>query len=214
MKKFFLAVIISLLATSAIAQTPPEEPEKKEKNQRLGLRGGYVSTTSGIRNTFGDGMNLALHWMWDVNRAFSMDFTIGAFYLGSTSRSDITFQAFRQSFDDQTMRILNFTAAPTLNVPLGGKTRFMISAGAGPYTVSLLLDEAFNEFDFTDNHLGVNAGVVLMRRVSENWFIDIGVQAHKIWTSDKQDDLFFIYSEGDQDPLFYNVSVGFMISLF
>jgi hypothetical protein len=82
------------------------------------------------------------------------------------------------------------------------------------YTVSLLLDQAFLEFDLSNNHLGVNGGAGFVHRLSKNWFLDVGVEVHKFWTSTNDDDIFYLYSGEDQDPVFYQVHGGIMLRLF
>ena len=212
MKRIGLAVILALLATNVIAQT--ESGSDDPKKERLGLRIGYVGSNSGINNTFGDGLALQGHFLYELRKPLFIDFTLGAFYLGSTDRDDITRSIFNATYDKTAMRVLNFTIAPTVEVGLSSRLNFFVSAGGGLYIVSLLLDEAVFEFDIADNHFGVNASTGIVYKLSENWSADLGLQLHKLWTSDSSDDLFFRYSESDTNPLFYAVSLGLMLYLF
>ncbi|MDH3216202.1 MAG: hypothetical protein OEN01_07915, partial [Candidatus Krumholzibacteria bacterium] len=174
----------------------------------------YAATTSGLDNVFGGGINLSLHYIQRITHPFAADFTLGAFYLGSTSRDDITTLRFGPtlSFDNVAMRVLRFTAAPMIEFEFDERTDFFISAGGGLYILSLLIDDAFREADVNTTHFGLNVGGGAIRQLSKNWFVDVSLQVHKFWTSDG--DLFFDYSEGDGDPLFYQVSVGAMLRLF
>ncbi|MFQ5512248.1 MAG: outer membrane beta-barrel protein [Candidatus Krumholzibacteriia bacterium] len=214
MKSFLVtAVIISLFAANAIAQ-PQQDPER-DSNERLGVRIGYLATTSDLENSFGDGVDLALHWVQKIRNPFAIDFTLGVFLLGDTGRDDITRSfIFPPPTGDISMRVLTFTAAPVLAFPVNDRTDFYVSAGVGLYTISLLLESGLFQGETSDNHLGVNGGSGLTRRISTNWYLDLNLQLHKFWTSTNSDDLFFVYSEGDQDPLFYNVTVGFLLRLF
>jgi opacity protein-like surface antigen len=216
MRKIFVAVIISLLAANAIAQpdTPPEKQKPERERERLGLRAGYAGTSSNLRNTFGSGVNLGLHWIQHVKYPLFINATLGAFYMGKTDREDITFNFFKQSFDSASMRLIRFTAAPYFEFPIRDRTTAYVSAGGGYYIVSLLLDDAFQEFDNTDSHFGVNFAAGLTRRITQNWFIEFHTEAHKLWTSNDPDDLFFVYSEGDQDPWFFDITVGVQLRLF
>jgi hypothetical protein len=202
-----------LPARLAVAQSESTE-EKDPHRQRLGLRAGYVTTPSGLNNVFGSGLDLSIHWIQRIKYPFGFDMTLGAFYLGSTSREDITISVFNQQFDNVSMRVLHVTAAPMLEFGLGSRTELFVSAGAGLYTVSLLLDQAFSEFDLTNSHFGVVASSGIIRQISGNWFVDVSFQLHKFWTSAKTDDLFFLYSEGDSNPIFYDATVGVMLRLF
>ena len=82
------------------------------------------------------------------------------------------------------------------------------------YTVSLLVDSGLFQFDFTDNHFGVNGGLGILRSVTENWSLDLNVQIHKFWTADDVDDIFYVYSDGDRNPLFYQITAGATLRLF
>ena len=209
MKPIGLAVILAFLASNAIAQT--EGDSGKEKKERLGIRAGYVSSPSDIKNTFGSGMDLQLHLLYQLRKPLFIDFGVGAFYMGSTDRDDITFSVFNQSFDKTTMRVITVTVVPTIEVGLTSRTNFFVQGRVGLYRISLLLDRTVFEFDVADNHFGVNIGTGFVYRLTENWSADLGLQVHKFWTSD---DLFFQYSEGDKNPLFYSVNLGLMLYLF
>lgn len=217
MRTIFAAVIISLLAVNAIAQPPRPGSEREvpeRERERLGVRAGYTGTTSGLDDTFGGGFNLALHWIQYVRYPLFADFTLGAFYMGKTGRQDITFDIFQQNFDNTSMRIIRLTAAPMIEMPVNERTTAYASFGGGLYVVSVLLDEAFLEFDATDNHLGISIAAGVDHRFTQNWSFDFHAEFHKIWTSDHSDDLFYRYSEGDQDPLFYQIAAGVSLRLF
>jgi hypothetical protein len=143
-----------------------------------------------------------------------VDVTLGAFYLGRTSRQDITLQTFQTLFDSVSMRVLQLTVAPTIELGINERTHFTVSAGGGFYNMSLLLDQGFSEFDVNDSHFGVLAGAGVIRQVGNNWFVGADLQLNKIWTSADIDDLFYIFSEGDSNPVFYNINVGLMLRLF
>jgi opacity protein-like surface antigen len=213
-----LAFIIAFAATNVIAQPPPEE-EKDPDKERLGLRFGYSETDGGINESLGSGVNLALHWITRLKKPLYFDITFGAIYLGETHRTDITQMVFGTGFDKVRMRIMTVTAAPMLEIPIGGRTNIYATGGIGFYVVSLILDQDFSQFDDSNNHFGVNAGVGLMRRIFTNWSLDINFHLHKFWTSEndhrtRDADWIYIYSEGDTDPVFWSVTGGVALRLF
>jgi opacity protein-like surface antigen len=218
MRRFVLlsAAIIALSAPYAIAQSE-EEPAKDPDRERLGVRIGYAWTANDIEEAFGGGLDLSLHFSQRIREPLSVDVTLGAIYLGSTD-SDITAEFFGTEFDDVSMRILVVTAAPMVKFPLGERTDFFFSAGAGLYMTSLILDQTINEIDLTNSNFGVNLNAGLSRRLSTNWFLDAGVYLHKIWTEDSLDpsspDWIYLYSEGDASPLFWCVTAGVALRLF
>jgi opacity protein-like surface antigen len=210
----FGAIIISLSVTNAIAQPPTEE--KRKSNERLGVRIGFVATPSDLENTFGNGLDLALHWVQRIRPQFSLDVTLGVFLMGETPGVDIQSPPGAQVFppNDVNIRIATVTVAPMLDFRLNPKTDFYVSGGVGLYTITALLGSGFFQGETSDNHVGLNGGAGVLRRVSTNWYLDLNVQVHKFWTGRKFDDLFFIASEGDEDPLFYQITVGFLLQLF
>jgi hypothetical protein len=80
------------------------------------------------------------------------------------------------------------------------------------------MDQDFHEFDLSNTNFGVNAGVGLMRGIFTNWFLDLNFQAHYFWTEDKLEpespDWFYLYSEGDSNPLFWCLTVGVALKAF
>lgn len=218
MKRFVLlfAAIIALTASGAIAQTE-EEAQADPYRERLGLRAGFAWTANDLEENFGGGLDLSLHFIQRIRKPFSVDVTLGAIYLGSTD-SDITREFFGMEFDNVSMRILVVTAAPMVEIPLGERTDFFLSAGAGMYVTSLILDQTLNEFDLSNTNFGINLNAGLSRRISTNWFLDAGVYLHKIWTEDSLEpespDWIYVYSEGDPSPLFWCVTAGVALRLF
>jgi opacity protein-like surface antigen len=211
-----LAVIIALSVSSAIAQLEDESQSDPFK-ERLGLRAGFAWTGNDLEKNFGGGLNLSLHFVQRIKKPFSVDVTLGAIYLGSTD-SDITREFFGTEFDDVSMRVLIISAAPMIEFPINDRMDFFFSAGVGIYAVSLILDQSLNQFDLTNNHFGINLNAGASYRISTNWFVDAGVYVHKFWTADAFDidnpDWVYIYSEGDSDPLFWNITAGIALRLF
>lgn len=212
-----LALLVLLVPTIVLAQ-PDTESEKDREKERIGLRAGYTETTSNLDQNFGGGLNLALHFIQRIKKPLYLDLSLGALYMGSTEDDDLTRAIFGTQFDSVAMRIITITLAPMLEIPLRARTNLYLSAGGGIYTVSLLLDQDFSEFDLSNTNFGVNAGVGLMRGIFTNWFLDLNFQAHYFWTEDtlepESPDWFYLYSEGDSNPLFWALTVGVALKAF
>jgi hypothetical protein len=112
------------------------------------------------------------------------------------------------------MRVLHVTVAPMMEFGLSERTHLFASLGGGLYTVSVLIDQAFSEFDLSNSHFGAVASGGIIRQISGSWFVDVSFQLHKLWTDKDFDDLFYRYSEGDSDPVFYDITLGLMLRLF
>ncbi len=217
MKFAALALLVLFISANALAQPEPDS-DKDPMKERLGLRIGYSETTSNLQKNFGAGLDLALHFIQRIKKPLSLDITLGAIYMGSTDNKDLTQAIFGTSFDSVAMRIITVTVAPMMEIPVGARTNLYLSGGIGLYTVSLLLDQDFHEFDLSNSHFGVNGGVGTLRNISTNWFLDLNFQIHYFWTAGGLDtmnpDWFYLYSEGDSDPLFWAVTGGVALRLF
>ncbi|UCG53176.1 MAG: outer membrane beta-barrel protein [Candidatus Latescibacterota bacterium] len=217
MKITVVALLIAILSTNTFAQSE-SDAEKDPGKERLGIRFGYAKTANNLDGSFGAGLDLALHWVQRIKKPVSVDFTFGAIYLGGTDKTEITQGTFHADFDNASMRIITVTIAPMLELPIGERTDVYLSTGLGLYTVSLLIDENIYEFELTNNHFGVNAGIGVFRRIFTNWFLDFNLQIHKFWTADDLDrfdpDWLYVYSRGDSDPLFWVVTTGVALRLF
>lgn len=223
MKRISMAFIIAALASNAIAQTQSPRPDDDKKDpyrERLGLRAGYVTTPSGLDDMFGAGLNLAVHYIHRFKSPFAVDVTFGTFHLGDVKDRVRAEEILGARFDDVTLRIITMTINPMLELKMSEKSYGFFSAGIGLYTVSLLLDANIREFEGTNSHFGINIGAGAIHQFSTNWFADLNVQAHRLWTSTggdvflNGDDIFFHFSNGDKNPWFYNVTVGLMVRVF
>lgn len=217
-------VILTMFAASLMAasparaqrhdQTAPQQKRPPEERERLGVRAGFVGTTSTLKDNFGEGANLALHWITHIKQPVYVDFSLGSFYMGATHNQQPTFDLFGATYDRVSMRVIRFTVAPMLDFQINDKWNGYFSMGGGAYIVSLLLDEDFFGFDLTDTHFGIDLGGGFTRRFTENWFIDVHGEVHKFWSGSGPKNIFYIYSGNDQDPIFYQITAGLLVRLF
>jgi opacity protein-like surface antigen len=105
-----------------------------------------------------------------------------------------------------------------LEFSIGDRTDVYFSVGGGLYAISLLLDQSFQEFDLTDNHVGFNVNAGLTRNIFTNWFLEASLHVHKFRTADHLDrqnpDWVYLYSEGDRNPLFWTITAGVALRMF
>ena len=209
MQKTILVIIASLLLAGTVQFTGAAEEHDRET---VGVRLGYAATTSGLDDSFGAGMIAAVHFIEKINSSAGVDFNFGSIYLGRTSRSDITFDRFMTN-DEMRMNVIFMTVAPTFELRMHRDYYFFTSAGAGVYAVSLVRELGYLWGTNTQYHLGITGGVGIYRILTDNWNLDLNIVVHKFWTEDAFDDWVAVYSEGDQDPLFYQITVGVSVDI-
>jgi len=224
MKFALLTAWAAIVLSSACAFAQPDSQAEDPFKERLGARMGYIRAENDLSDAFGAGFDLSIHFIQRIKKPLGIDVTVGAIYLGSTDR-EVTITRANGGvdfstlwFDKVRMRILRFTAAPIVEFAAGERTSCYLSAGGGLYTATLLLDQTIYQYDFSNNHFGVNAGAGIMRRIFTNWFLDLNLQLHKFWTPDQSSSLdvdwIYEFSDGDSDPWFWSVTAGAALRLF
>ena len=204
-------IIISfLLLLCSVQKALPEEVKNKEG---LGFRIGYAKTTSKLDASFGPGLALTLHFIESIHRLVKLDFSLGSFYLGETSREDITEKITSATGYRTKMNVVFFTVSPFLEIDTPWRMPVYFSGGIGIYSVVLLLDSGFFNSGDYQYHPGINARAGLYYKLTPSLRLDFSLSAHRIWTSSKGDDWFFIYSEGDKNPYIYEGSVVVVLFL-
>lgn len=208
--KNFVWVSIAFLVITSTAQNARSGDENTRET--VGVRLGYAETTSRLDDSFGAGFIAALHFVEKFNSLAGIDFNFGSFYMGRTSRKDITFDRFMTN-DEMRMNIIYMTAAPTLELKMHRDYYWYGSAGLGLYAVTLVRELGYFWGSNTQYHLGVTGGFGFYRVLTDNWNLDLGFAAHRFWTDNAFDDWVAVYSEGDQDPFFFQITVGVSLDI-
>lgn len=209
MKNFTRTIIPFLLLVSTAQNVHSEE---KNIRETVGVRFGYAETTSRLDDSFGAGFIAVLHFVEKFNSNTGIDFSFGSFYMGRTFRKDITFDRFLTT-DDIRMNIIFMTAAPLFELKMRQDYYFYGSGGLGLYAVSLVREMGYLWGSNTQYHLGVTGGLGFYHVLTDNWNLDLNLAVHQFWTDNDFDDWVAVYSEGDQDPFFYQITVGVSLDI-
>jgi opacity protein-like surface antigen len=207
------------LAAGVMAETPEAE-DKSPAREKLGVRVGYLHCASDIKNQFGHGSAIHLHFTERIKPPLFLNIALGALYLGESVSDDITQFLFGPGVSDANMRILTLTAGPTFEMPVFGHGIMYLGGGAGLYSISVLLEMGIHASDTSNERFGVNLGGGYFWPLSENWSLDLNFTFHHIWTEDIDKELsewsllydarelFWLFSGGDSDPNFFQFSIG------
>ncbi len=182
-------------------------------NERLGVRAGYIGTSDGLRDFYGDGWDLTLFFNEKVYSRLLLDVRLGAVYLGDALKPDLDDQITLQPGIVSSMRFLYFSAGPMVGFGLGSSYSGYVSAGIGVYSVSMLFDSGVAAFDYSDQHLGYNAGAGVSMRVSTNWCLELNGTIHYVSTDEGPNDLFWLFTDGGDSPVILGIAFGVTVDL-
>ncbi len=211
MKRPLIAVLIASLYLASISQQA--SPQPISGREKLGGRIAYTHSASDIKNTYGDGTALTLHFTERIKPPVFIDIAIGAIYLGGSAVDSIKKYIPHTDISDASMRILFLNIAPVFEFPVTEGALLYASAGIGLYSISVILERVFLGLETSQEHFGANIGLGLYYPLSDKWKLDFNFSAQRIWTDANLSDMFYFYSEGDSDPDFYLFSVGVCIAL-
>jgi opacity protein-like surface antigen len=205
-----------LIAATMVATLCPRSAlavDAAAGNERLGVRAGYAGTSDGLRDFYGDGWDLTLFFTEKVYSRLLLDVRLGAIYLGEALKSDLDDQLTLQRDIVSSMRFLYFSAGPMVGFGLGSSYSGYASAGIGVYSVSMQFDSGLAAFDYSDQHIGYNAGAGLSMRVHTNWCVELNGTIHYVSTDANPNDLFWLFTDGGDAPVILGIALGVVVDL-
>jgi len=213
MTRFLLPLItLALLGCTA----GPAFTQLPAPRERLGLRSGYLETTSALDEYFGDGSFMTIHFSEKIIEPLYLEIRIGAIYLGDLLKPDVVVTV---GDVESEMRILFFTAGPQYTYPMSDRTTLYGSTGLGIYSVSILEDTGLQAINASNQHFGVNGGLGLLWRFSATWNVDLNFTTHKVWTPEDpgcilaRDCIYYAYTDEHTSPLLFQFGVGITMDL-
>jgi hypothetical protein len=207
-------ILVGALCTGAFAQAPPRE--------RLGARFGYILSSGGLRDSYGDGGNLTLHFAEHLQSGVYVQFQLGAIGMGDLLRPELAPQVgsvggkyvvFLADGIETEMRILYITVGMQYAGNLSELWTGYGGVGAGIYSVSIPWTTGVESDVFSDQHLGANATLGAMFRFTRTLNIDAGAALHFFHNSASPFDLYYGFTGGDTNPLIVEIALGLVLDL-
>ncbi len=205
------------LAAALLAFTiPARAGVVRYPHERLGTRVGFVGTSAGLHDSYGNGSHINLHFSERVATPWYLQIRIGSMALGDLRKPDLARRfggaAFFGEVVRSDMRIQFLTGGPQYTVLVGERGTLYASAEGGIYSVSVTLDDGLQAATVSDSHFGANAGVGFMMRAFGAWNVDTNATLHFVGTGTGRG-LYTFFTEGDSDPLILQLSVGVTLDL-
>ncbi|MDH3197305.1 MAG: hypothetical protein OEO21_03615 [Candidatus Krumholzibacteria bacterium] len=206
--------LVGVVSAGAFAQAPPRE--------RLGARFGYILSAGGLRDSYGDGGNLTLHFAEHLQSGLYFQFQLGAIGMGDLQRPELAPQVgavggkyaiFLVDGIETEMRILYITVGLQYTGNLSELWTGYGGVGAGIYSVSIPWTTGVESDVFSDQHLGGNATIGAMFRFTRTLNLDVGATLHYFHNSASPFDLYYGFTAGDTNPLFGEIALGLVLDL-
>jgi opacity protein-like surface antigen len=197
------------------AQHPGDPPR-----ERLGVRVSFTGTAGQLKNHFGHGYDFTLYFTERIYRPLYLEIGIGATYLGDVFQGDLGADFLREALQviivpgtdvASEMRLAYLTLGPQYTWPVSETHTWYGSLSLGIYSVSMVFDTGVQAFDLSDQNFGFNGGTGLLWRITENWNLEVNATLHKIWTENR--DLYYIFTEGSQNPWMLGIGLGLALDL-
>jgi hypothetical protein len=193
--------------------TPAAAMDDTAAKERVGIRFGFVAANDGLRDTFGDGWDATLFFTEKITTRLLLDIRLGAIYQGDMKTTELDDEITNIPDVVSEMRFLYFSVGPILSFPLGGPNTAYASLGFGVYSVSLLFDTGVTAFDFSDQHLGLNGGLGISRRIATSWCVELNGTVHYFSVDTQSSDLYWTFTDGADNPLLVSVAMGVTLDL-
>jgi hypothetical protein len=181
--------------------------------ERIGVRVGGLSTNDGLNDAYGTGWEITLFFTEQITRPLLLDIRIGALYLGDLKYTSLDDELTGTPGVQGAMRVLYLSAGPLYGFPITDALTMFASAAAGIYSVSMVFDDGVSAFDFSDQQVGFNGGLGLVRRLSANWSIEASGMVHYFIVEEDINDLYYAFTDGADAPLILDIAVGFILDL-
>jgi len=206
-------VLCAMAAVLLAAPRPSLAIDEIAANERVGVRIGGLSTTDGLNEAFGTGWQVTLFFTEKIKRPLLLDIRLGALYLGDLKYTQLDDDLTNSPGVQSAMRILYISGGPMFGQPITDAMTLFLNLGVGIYSVSMVFDNGVSAFDFSDQTLGFNGGLGVVRRISANWSFDLSVAAHYFLVEHDIHDLYYAFTDGADDPLILDFAVGVIIDL-
>lgn len=208
-----VAPLVLALAVSLGAPGVSHAIDELAARERVGFRAGGLATNDGFNDAYGGGWGLTLFFTEQIVRPLLLDVRLGALYFGDLKFPELDDQLTNSPGVVGAMRILYFSAGPLYGRPITGATSLYGSAAVGVYSISMQFDTGVTAFDFSDQHIGFNGGLGVIRRLSTNWSFDANGTVHYVLTENNIQDLFYAFTDGADSPLIIDIAVGLTVDL-
>jgi hypothetical protein len=202
--------LCALIAALALSTAAPLAAQGLGKREILGVRIGGAYSPRTLKDTFGNGSSIEIHFIHGLAPWCGIDVSLGSSdYGGSTDiAKNIEFTGTDREVD---VEIYGVTAGFLALTSIHKNFLPTIEAGPGLYSINAVLPTGFFNAQKTEFRVGLYGGVGVIYRVTGGFSVNANAKYHYIFSGGKDENTVFFFTGHDRTQM-YEFTVGVLIA--
>ncbi len=203
------ACVLALCIAAMLCVESPLSAQGIRRRELLGVRVGGVIGSSPIRDAFGSGSELELHFIEGLGASWGVSLALSSHNFGASKDTlkNIEFTGLNREVK---LSIFSITGAAYAMRPIGGRFTATGEAGLGLYAVTAAIPSGFYEGTRTENRFGLYGGAGMLLRLSRAVSLNLNVKYHYIFIGSDEFEPIHFYT-GRTNAQFVQVSFGILL---
>lgn len=204
-----MAIMLFAAPLLLAAPVSPLQSQDIRGREMLGLRIGSVFSRGELRDVFGGGSEIELHFEEGILPWMAVGFALSSHNFGDSNDRDKNID-YISSDKDVSLRIYSVTVSVVLLKRLAGKITAAPECGLGLYSINASTQLGFYEGYRTDNQLGLYAGMGFLYGLTNSVFLNLSGKYHYVLSGSEREDPIYFYTGRDSAHI-YQIAVGVTI---
>ena len=209
--KLFIKIgLLSTLIFSA-AFTLPARAEGLKGKEILGFRIGGVYTLGDMKDAFGNGTEMELHFIIGLGSWYGIDIALSSANLGDSKdvQKNIDFTGLNLGVE---LGVYSGTASFHAQKHLYKNLSISGSGGGGLYVVTTIIAAGLYEGSKTENRFGLCCGAGLDYHLTKKLAVELYGKYHYIFSGDGRFDAIYFYTDSTRTE-FLQITIGVLIAV-
>jgi len=206
-KRLVLCVLAAVFALSASA---PLAAQGLGRREVLGLRLGAGYSPSTLRNTFGSGSVIEIHFMHGFAPWCGLDVSLTSSDYGGSNNpiKNIEFTGTDREVD---LEMYGITAGFLALTAIHKNFLPTVEAGPGLYSINAVLPTGFFNAQKTEFRVGFYGGVGAIYKITGGFLVNANAKYHYIFSGNKDENTIFFFTGHDRTQMF-QFTIGVLIA--
>ena len=207
MRKTVAALVSALLALGASAA--PLGAQGIRGRELLGVRVGGVVGSQPLRDAFGSGSELELHFIEGLGSWWGIGLALSSHNFGA-SKDTLANIAYTGMNREVQFSAFSMTASFVALKPVGGRYTATGEAGLGLYSLTASIPAGFYRGTRTENRFGVYGGAGMLMRISRGVSLNLNVKYHYVFVGDDEFEPVHFFT-GETSAQFVQIAFGVLL---